>query len=203
MCLLYLTGGEKLGLEERKKVLMEIIDKSGDEELRRAAAESLNKVEGKMSLPLVIDNLRHGDKVIRLQAIYSLGKIGGEKAINALYSLWSVDSDVDERAAAARALSEIDDPRSMKFFWKVFQLEKEKVVKVELFQLLKKWKDRRGTGILLKELSSRDADYLIELIRVLGKLGDPRVEPYLIKLAGSRHRGIKMAAVEALGELDA
>ncbi len=189
-------------IEERRSFLLKLLS-SSDEELRKKAAESLEKLEARLSLPRVVDALKTGDKRERLNAIYSLGKIGGEKSINALYALWKMEVPQDERAAAARALAEIEDPRAMKFFWNVFKEESDKIVKVELLRLLAKWKDRRGVPVLLKELISREADYIVELIKVLGVLGDIRAEPYLLRFASSKHRNIKLAAVEALGNIEA
>lgn len=190
-----------MAAEDRRDLLLKLLS-SQDNLIRQKAAEALDKLEAKLSLPRILDALKTGDKRERLGAIYSLGKIGGEKAINALYSLWKNNVPTDERAAAARALSDIEDPRAMKYFWNVFKEESEKIVKIELLRLLAKWKDRRGVPVLLKELTTREADYLVELIKVLGVLGDPRAEPYLIKFATSKHRDIKLAAIGALGDLE-
>ncbi len=190
-----------MSVEERKNFLLKLLS-SDDVMLRQKASESLEKLEAKLSLPGIIDSLKSGDKVERLQAIYSLGKIGGEKAINALYSLWNPPASIDERTAAARALAEIDDPRAMKHFWNIMKVEKDNLVKMELLRLLRKWRDTRGIAILLKELTAKDVAYLVELIKVLGLLGDQRAEPYLLRFAQSKHREIKLAAVEALGNLE-
>ena len=190
-----------MAVRERKDFLLKLLS-SDDVMLRQKASESLEKIEAKLSLPRIIDSLKSGDKVERLQAIYSLGKIGGEKAINVLYSLWSPPASIDERTAAARALAEIDDPRAMKYFWNIMKEEKDSIVKMELLRLLRKWRDRRGIAILLKELATKEVAYLVELIKVLGVLGDQRAEPYLLRFVQSKHREIKLAAVEALGNLE-
>ena len=189
-----------MSLQTRRQLLLKLMTQ--DKELAKDAALALQDIDAKLSVTRMVEMLNVGNKPDRVKAIYALGKIGGEKAIAAILTCWNPVKEEDERAAAARALKETNDPTVTKYIWSIFQSETSQIVKIELLQIIKRWKDRRGLALLIKELSQKNPDYLIELIETIGILGDSRAEQYLVNFLKIKHKGILKATIRALGKLE-
>ena len=187
-----------MSLVSRRELMLKLID---NKQLAKTAAEALQNIDSKLSINSLIESLAISNKPARIRILYSLGKIGGEQALEAILTSWNPIKEEDERATAARALRELNDPAVTKFIWSIFQSENSLVVKIELLKIIKQWKDRRGLSILLKDLSQNSPDYLVEIINTIGTLGDGRAEKYLLNFLKIKHTGILQATIEALGKL--
>jgi len=82
------------------------------EEVRTAAAQALDRLEGIGSLPEVMDALKKGDVGIKVRAIYALGRIGGEEVIPALLYCASRPEE-DIRSTAVEVLGTIGHPSAL------------------------------------------------------------------------------------------
>ncbi len=89
-------------------VLIEAL-KDSDEDVRRASAEALGKIQDPQAVPALIQTLKDSDKDVRQASAEALGKIGDSQAVPALIQTLK-DSEWDVRRASAEALVQIGKP---------------------------------------------------------------------------------------------
>ena len=61
--------------------------------------------------------------------------------------------------------------------------------------------NRAWLSILLRELSSADAEIRYEAVGACGELGEEAASPYLIELIGDPDVDVQVAALQALGKI--
>lgn len=167
--------------------------------VRKCAAMGLEKLEALESLDGLLERVRTGTPAERIDAIYALAKVPDDAALRALTGLLKhVDEDV--RAAAARALDTILDPRTIKYL--VESLEDQSfTVREIVVETLARLKDRKVTPFLVAQLGSPHEEYLEKVVTALGELGDPRAEGPLTKLTRHKNPKVRGLAAIALGGL--
>lgn len=74
--------------------------------MRAEAAAACGELETKAALPDLLELLDDDDQIVRLSAIFALGRIGGQRATDALKSIAEGD-DIQEAEAAEMALEEM------------------------------------------------------------------------------------------------
>ena len=83
-----------------------------NEEVRIAAAEALEHLEGIGSIPEILEALKKGDLGTKLNAIYALGRIGGEQVIAPLLYCAS-RPEVDIKSVAIEVLGNLGHPKAL------------------------------------------------------------------------------------------
>jgi HEAT repeat protein len=84
------------------------------EEVRTAAAEALERLEGIGSLSEVLEALKKGDLGTRVRCLYALGRIGGEEVLPALLYCASRPEE-DIRSVAVEVLGDLSFPARWPF----------------------------------------------------------------------------------------
>ena len=96
---------------KRREALAELLTDSC-EEVRAAAAEALERLEGIGTLPELLDALKKGDLGTKIKALYALGKIGGEEVLPALlYCAARPEEDI--KSVAVEILGILASPRAL------------------------------------------------------------------------------------------
>jgi len=92
-------------IRERIAMLRPLL-KDAAPEVRNAAAEAIEKLEGIISAEEILHTLKTGDMGARIGAIYALGEIGGTKVLPALIYC-AGRPEVDIRSAAVEVLGRL------------------------------------------------------------------------------------------------
>src|SRR3970282_2329369 len=98
-------------MDKRKKIRVKTL-KDSDENIRKLAAESLEKIKTRERMDTIEKFINSGEKLEKLRAVYALGRLKGQKAIQLLLKAIK-DPIEDVRAAAIRVLGKMGDPRVM------------------------------------------------------------------------------------------
>ena len=91
-----------------EEVLRLALDDS-DPEVRKAAAEAVDRLEIRRDVETLLGQLESGDPEVRVRAVYGLGGIDGAEARRGLRRALT-DTAVEVRAAAVRTVLEHRDP---------------------------------------------------------------------------------------------
>jgi HEAT repeat protein len=184
---------------------------------------------GKAMMEKTLAFLKTDEQNIRVASAEALGKIGGEKAIQALTSALKED-DVLVRIACVKALKNTRDPHAVKPLASVLDDRNEKVcdaaydalanfgsasvvepliqklndqspkVRMKAVEALEKIKDPRIVGALINKLKDPDSEVCIKVIAALGNTNDPRTLAALLEMLKEGNENIRSAAVKTLGK---
>ena len=155
----------------------------------------------------------------RASAIEKLGRLGDARAIEPLIDIL-VDSDKENRAAAAKALRALGEPQWSKWvkgdsddFARLGKSKAPRAVEplikalndgawpVSAAEALGKSGDTRAVKPLIRALRERDEDVRQEAAKALGKLCDTRAVEPLIGALNDRDKDVCQEAAKALGNL--
>lgn len=195
---------------ERVRALEEAL-KDPDEGVRRKAAESLSRIEVKADLGHYIRMLDSDDRATRIQAIYLLGKLDAEEAIE-LLRLQMADPYDDVRAAVVQALGDSQNS------YEASEI-REKAVDIVLMGLqdaspairssaanaLARFVDPRSVAALSRVIACaigdeiEDIQVVISALFALGEIGDRKVVPEVIEAARTDNLEVREAALKVLG----
>lgn len=102
-------------------------DKSGDQFVRVRAIDVLGRIKHKNSVPILINILSEKNSYIKGNAAYSLSRIGGEEAKNALlkFLINSFEKDYESLPKAVEAIKELPDKRAFPVLMKILEIAQE------------------------------------------------------------------------------
>ncbi|HEY5976056.1 MAG TPA: HEAT repeat domain-containing protein, partial [Geobacteraceae bacterium] len=170
---------EHVATAKRREALALLL-KDSHVEVRQAAAQALERLEGKMGLPEILDLLRKGRLAEKVRAIYALGEIGGPKAVAALvYCAGRPEDDI--RSAAIEALGNLAEPSTAALLVEKLQ-EPDSALQAKAIQALAKFNDSSLAGHLVGFLAADDGLLAAEAARALGRIGGPDLEERLVQL---------------------
>ena len=189
---------ETMTTAKRRTALTALL-KDIDEDVRLAAANALERLEGIGSLDEVLELLKKGDHATRVKAIYALGQIGGERVLSPLlYCIARPEEDI--RSAAIEVLGRLAYPGA-----KGPLVEKLKdpspAIQSQVIAALGNFRDPSLIPLLVPFLDAGDGLLDAETVLALGKIGAAECEEKFISLLHSPHTTTRQAAALALGEL--
>lgn len=152
--------------------------------VREEAATVLAAI-GDAAIPSLVNALRHGDWLVRLHAVESLGKTRSPQAVKPLLAVLFNDQDSAVREDAVRALGEIGDSQAVEY---LFTAMREPGLRTVVVEALGKIGDNRAVPVLIKLLTGTA---LPEVTKTVGGCGDQWTEDLITQ----------GAAVRALGEI--
>lgn len=186
-------------MDDRRKVLIRLL-KDTSEEVRRSAAEALERLEGLANLPTLLEKYRTGDKVMKLKVIYALGKLRAENCFPLLIHALSHPED-DVRAAAIRVLGEIGDSRTLQPLVNMLH-DPSLTIQTLAVEALANFPNR-NLALHLLPLLDRENKYLVmATLHTLGKLNALEAMEKIISLTGHQDPDIRRVAAEVLGQLE-
>lgn len=170
------------------------------QEVRRLAAEALDKITLSDPIEVYSRELKSSDNKARENAASELGKLRDKRAIEPLIGALG-DADAGVRKDAVSALGYLRDNRAA---WPLIRLLKDPDPKVrsyaaaELSSGVPVGKDTSMIGPLMEALHDADKHVRWSALRALGHFDDPRVEDAALGML--KDEAVRKAAVIALGE---
>lgn len=152
-----------------------------------------NKREIKDPLLKHFKNLKHPNKIIRIQTANKLGASRDSNAVKPLIELLE-DSHDEVRFAVIRALGWIGDKRAIEVLTSLLE-DKDKYVTIEAIEALGHIEDKRVVEALVRLLENKDKDIKIAAMRELWSSGDDIVVNSLIKLINDSDMEIQCEAI--------
>ena len=157
-------------------LLKDIIEQDDDLLLRRAAAAGLRQLQTPESLPIMEHILLNGadDRFVRLSAAYGLAEAGRPLGVNGLAQIFNeAAADGRGREMAFRALSSLNDERSVPFMRQVMAADVEPGFRLRAIQYLTAQGDRQALPtlqVLMKSPSEQPSirDAAAQAYRALG-----------------------------------
>jgi len=179
--------------------------------LKQAAAESLGKIGGKVSLSKLSDLLKSKDPQERKMAARALPGVAGGQAVTDLLTALQAETDADLKAQIIFALGNAAiyvanmKERQAIAAELIRQMEKDKdMVRLAAVKALGKLRLKSATEPLLKLLTNEhDVEPLAaEIVTALGEIGDERaVDLVVILLKVHVKKRVRIEAALALGKI--
>ncbi len=186
-------------MDKRKEVLLKALQDQ-DPEMRKVAADSLEKLQIRERLDVLVKKIETGEMLEKIRAVYALTGIKGEKVISAAAKAMK-DPSEDVRAAAARALGGLDDARVLPLLAEAFKDPSPMVVRSVLDAFVR-YNDPRYIQHLMPLLKNPDAGVVEKALEAVARTGDRRAEEAMIYFTVKGNARMKAIAIRALGEMD-
>ena len=188
-----------MSLEKRRQALANALQ-DPEELVRSAASRALDRVEGLATIGEIADSARKGDQPHRIRSIHFLGYLDTPESVDVLLSLLD-DMAFDIRVATIKALQKTLPERAIMPLAACLNDPEPSVVQGAL-ETLSHYRDPRVTEFILPYLLNGDPETACTAAEALGRNGDPRGEPYLVKaLDRSSDPFLRAKAAEALGNI--
>jgi len=159
-----------------------LLEQDGSENVQAAAATAL----GKFAMLAGLNKLRSGHTSKVCQAL--LGVFGDR------------NRTVKVRRRALEAVAPLNLPQVEKAIRGAYQSHNRQL-KISAIYAMGKNCNRSWLPVLLKELSSADAEVRYEAAGACGELGEESASPYLVELIGDPDVDVQVAALQALGKI--
>ncbi|MCK4739080.1 MAG: HEAT repeat domain-containing protein [Deltaproteobacteria bacterium] len=183
----------------RKEVLVGALA-SDNEEVRSAAAKSLEQLDIWESISRIEGVLISGDKMDKLRALCSLDKLRGPRVLGLLQKT-AKDPVEDVRSTTMRILGIVGDNRVVPILIEALK-DKSVMVQREALDSCLKFRDVRCLNPVIELLKSPDDGVLERAIEVVGSLGDKSTEAVIMGYATGEKVGPKLRAIRALGFME-
>jgi len=188
--------------------------KDQDAEVRGKAVEGLWESEDTSLINPFINLLEQDGSVnVQVAAATALGKFAMLAELNKLRSCYTskicqtllgVISDknraVEVRRRALEAVAPLNLPQVEKNIREAYQSHSRKLKSSAIYAMGKNC-NRSWLPLLLRELSSADAEIRYEAAGACGELGEEEAAPYLIELVGDSDVDVQLAALQALSKI--
>jgi len=174
--------------------------KDDDPDVRSAAAEAIERLEGACGLDEIMQTLRKGDTGARIGAIYALGKIGGDRVIAPLlYCAQRPEADI--RGAAVEVLGRLAAPNVLPQLLERLSDENIAIQARAIAALANFPPSPALYGRLRPFLEKQDGALEAEAALALARLGDQDSAGKITLLLASPHASTRQAAATALSLL--
>lgn len=186
-------------MSDRVEALRSLINDS-DEEVRRAVAEAMEKVEAGMQLETILGHLEGENRAFMAKAILSLGRIHSEKAFPPLIKVLS-EGDANMRGLALQVLGAKANPKTIMHIGKHLK-DPDPAVRVHAADALGNFPDKRLVPHLTGLLGNEDDALVCSALQSLGRIGVPEAEEAILGALRDERASVRKAAALALAELE-
>ncbi len=188
-----------MALSDRKRALTKALQ-DPEEEVRNAASKALDRVEGMERLQNIFDSASSGEKPHRIRAIHFLGYLNSAVSIDRMLTFLQ-DPDPDIRVATVKAVQIKLPERAVVPLLGALEDPDTSVVQA-VIESLSYFQDSKITDFLVPFLRGTDTETACVAAGALGRNGDPKAEPDLIRaLLETDDPYLRIQAAEALGNL--
>ena len=187
-------------MNKRKEILIAAL-KDADADVRKAAAEALEKLEARERLDALAKKIESGQMIEKVKVIYALSDLRGPR-VAAVLSAALKDPSEDVRAAAARALGTMGDTSVLQALVDALKDASPIVVRA-VVEALSGFKDQRLLGPLVQALKHQDSGVVERALEAVARFGDKRAEEALVYFASKGNPKMKSIALKGLGVMDA
>ena len=185
-------------MEKRKHILIEALQDK-DPQVRKSAADALEKLEMRERLDLIASKIEGGEMLDKISAVYALIDLKGEN-VNALLVQAPKDPSEDVRAAAVRVLGGKGEAAITPL---VEALKDSNPIVVRcVVEALGGFDDHRLIGPLMGALRNPDPGVVERSLEAISRLGDKRAEEAMLHFAVKGNSRMRSLAIKALGEMD-
>jgi HEAT repeat protein len=147
-------GHERSFPKECCDTLVELARSESDLEVLRCTLFSLGHLGNLRCQPDLIRFADHPDPIVRYAVAFSFGEPQSEEAVQVLLRLMTDKEEVRARDWATRAVAQsVADGEVIRAALLTNAMDEDEMVRGEAFQGLARRRDRRGIGLLVKELS--------------------------------------------------
>mgnify|MGYP000415725567 CR=1 FL=1 len=186
-------------MEDRRKVLIQLL-RDPHEEVRRSAAEALERLEGLQNLNALIEKYRAGDKVMKLRVIYALGKLRADNCLPLLiHALTSEEEDL--KSAAIRVLGELGDVRTLQALVAGLN-DPSLTIQTLTVEALANFRHKHLVPLLIPILERENKYLVMAALNTLAKLNAVNALDAIIRLTSHSDPDIRRTAAEVLGEIE-
>lgn len=184
---------------ERIRALQALL-KDKAPEVRAAAAQAIERLEGVSSLDEILLSLKKGDTGTKLRAIYALGLIGGEKVVAPLIYCAGRQEEVI-RSVAVEILGSLAPPAALPLLLERLD-DSVAAIQARAIAALSRFPATPELfGRLRPFLTADDGSLEAEAALSLARLGDLASVDRIEALLASTHASTRQAAVTALSLL--
>lgn len=187
-------------MNKRKEMMIAAL-KDADPEVRKAAAEALEKLEARERLDAFAKKVESGQMLEKVKVIYAISDLRGP-GVAAILSAALKDASEDVRAAAARALGAMGDASVLQALVDALK-DGSPIVVRSVVDALSGFKDSRLLGPLVQALKHQDSGVVERALDAVANFGDKRAEEALSYFASKGNPKMKCIALRGLGIMDA
>ena len=185
-------------MSKRKEILVQLL-KDSDSDVSAAAAAALEKLEAVQGIGEILEQLKSGELVDKVRAIYALGEAGGEKVLKPLVYCAS-RPEVELKGAAIDALGKVAHRSTIPVLLDKLK-DENSGIRARAIKALGAFRDGSLNSTLLPFLDAGDGLTDVEAALAVAATGDPALEDPLLKLAASPIAAVRAAAATALAML--
>lgn len=185
-------------LEDRKKRLIELL-RDPDPEIRKAAAESLERVESLHSLEEIVAILHGEERGAKVKAIYAFEFINSDKIFPILLKLLQ-QPDPDLRSAAIQVLGAKKNLQTLGTLVKHLK-DPHPAVRVHAAEAVGNFTDKRLIPYLAALISEKDDSLAAAATKSLGKIGAVEGEPHILSAMQDPRPTVRLAAAQAIASI--
>lgn len=186
-------------MDKRKEILLAALRES-DEQIRKAAAEALEKLETRERLDALAGKMESGDMLEKIRVVYALSDLKGPKVAELLAKALK-DPSEDVRAATVRSLGILGEPATLQVLVDTLKDTNPIVVRAAV-EALSNFRDARLLGPLMQTLKHQDTGVIERAIEAISKIGDKRAEEAMAYFAVKGNPKMRSLAIKALGVMD-
>ena len=170
-------------------------------EVRRAAANSLGRLDDTRAVPGLIAALRDPEPEVRASVAEALGELEDSRAVVPLAAMLS-DGSTSVKQSALDALSHFETGLPSAAIIRLLG-DSDPEVRHKAAHLAGKLRDRSATGALAKLIADPSADVRQAAIQAIGELGDPSAGVAIMPALSDSHADVREQALNAIEELKA
>lgn len=187
-------------MSKRREIITAAM-KDADKDVRKAAAEALEKLQARERLEAIANKIETGEMLEKVKVIYAVSELRGPRVAEILTKALK-DSVEDVRAAAARALGQFGDPAVLPQLVESLK-DTSPIVARAAVEALSTFKDPRLLGPLMQMLKHQDTGVVERALDAVSKIGDKRAEEAFAYFAVKGNPKMKATALKGLGTMDA
>lgn len=179
--------------------------RDSDPRVRRIATDVISHYPNQESLTVLLRQLRDEDKVVRLKAVSSVGKIfqqGQFKSVTPALENVLQDPSLTIRRNAAQLLVGVEDNnRLVSTFSKILK-DPDEYMRATAIQALEEIGGEIATSALTIAVKDKSEQVRELAVQAIGRIGNASVVPILLgTLNFDESAGVRQSAAEALGKL--
>lgn len=172
-----------LGMIKSPEAVKPLVGMMGEEKsyINKPVANALREI-GDPAFNFLNNELKSKDRDARAKSAYILGQTGDYRGLPSLLDAYNNDSSVKVNQASLKAISLINDPRSVEIF--IDELKsKELELRLTIYEKLGDLRDRKATEPLLRIFKSKSLipEERPYVLIALDKIGDPAMMEQLMK----------------------
>lgn len=186
-------------MEKRRELIVAALQDK-DEDIKKLAAEAMEKLEARNRLEAIAKKIESAEMVEKVRAIYALTDLRGARVVEILLQACK-DPSEDVRAAAMRVLGRVADINQIQRLVEALK-DPSSIVQRVAIETLGSFRDARLLGHMMQMLKNSDQGVVERALDVISHIGDKRAEEAMFHFASKGSPKTRAIAIKALGEMD-